>query len=87
MTYVIPKAISPSYLTAHQITMIMKINEIQRELLLESLEELMYKTSLELNELKGGPLDSRRKELTRKQKEVEKLQHQVSTANTEQGLS
>lgn len=47
-------------------------------ILLEALEELMYKLSLELDDLKGGPLDTRRKELTKKQQTVEKLQHAIS---------
>ena len=53
-----------------------------QSLLLEALEELMYKLSLELNDLKGGPLDKRRKELTSKQKVVEQLQHEISMATS-----
>lgn len=48
--------------------------------MLEALEELMYKLSLQLNELKGGPMDKQRQELTNKQKAIEKLQHQISVA-------
>ena len=51
-----------------------------KDVLLEALEELMYKLSLELNELKGGPLDKRRKELTQKQQSIEQLQHDISIA-------
>ena len=51
-----------------------------KDVLLEALEELMYKLSLELNELKGGPLDKRRKELTQKQQSIERLQHDISIA-------
>ncbi len=46
--------------------------------LLEALEDLMYKLSLQLNELKGEPMDKRRRELTEKQKAVEELQHLIS---------
>ena len=51
-----------------------------KDVLLEALEELMYKLSLELNELKGGPLDKRRKELTQKQQSIAQLQHDISIA-------
>jgi len=54
------------------------IEEAHKELLLEALEELMYKLSLELAELKGGPMDKNRKALTTKQKRIEDLQHQIS---------
>ena len=50
-------------------------------LLLEALEELMYKLSLQLNETKGDPLTQRRKELTKKQKNIEELQHKISIAH------
>ena len=59
----------------------MELEEHDRALLLEALEELMYKLSLELNDLKGGPLNARRKELTKRQKEVEKLQHTISSGS------
>jgi len=49
-----------------------------KAILLEALEDLMYKLSLQLDDLKGGPLDKQRKELTQKQSKVEKLQHQIS---------
>lgn len=47
-------------------------------MLLEALEELMYKLSLQLEDLKGKPLTKKRKDLTRKQAELEKLQHLIS---------
>lgn len=56
----------------------MELEAKHKQILLEALEELMYKLSLELNNLKGGPLDARRKQLTEKQKEVETLQHEIS---------
>ncbi|MEQ8423256.1 MAG: hypothetical protein RIA63_01010 [Cyclobacteriaceae bacterium] len=49
-----------------------------KELLLEALEELMYKLSLELDNLKGEPLTRARKELTQKQNQIEELQHLIS---------
>ncbi len=57
------------------------IDQKHKSLLLEALEELMYKLSLELNDLKGKPLTKARKELTRKQEEIEALQHLISTSN------
>ncbi|ELR71520.1 hypothetical protein C900_02583 [Fulvivirga imtechensis AK7] len=50
-----------------------KIDSQYKALLLEALEDMMYKLSLQLDELKGGPLDQERKALTQKQTEVEKL--------------
>lgn len=49
-----------------------------KPILLEALEDLMYKLSLQLNDLKGGPLTKERKELTEKQAMLEELQHLVS---------
>lgn len=57
-----------------------KIDIKYKNVLLEVLEDKMYKLSLELDELKGGPLDSKRKELDNKQKEIEELQHIISSA-------
>ncbi|MGI9541700.1 MAG: hypothetical protein ACR2MX_00490 [Cyclobacteriaceae bacterium] len=48
-------------------------------ILLEALEESMYKLSLQLEALKGQPLTERRKQLTKKQIQLEELQHLVST--------
>ena len=56
----------------------LQIEPKYRKLLLEAMEELMYKLSLQLEDLKGGPLTKERKVLTKKQLELEKLQHQVS---------
>lgn len=56
----------------------MEIDDKYQDHLLEALEELMYKVSLQLAELKGGPLTSERRILTQKQKELEQLQHLVS---------
>ena len=56
----------------------MKIEDKFQPLLLESLEDLMYKVSLELEKLKGQPMTRKRKELTLKLKHLEVLQHLVS---------
>jgi len=37
----------------------------------------MYKISLELNSMKGGPLTAERKKLTSKQKALEEVQHLI----------
>ncbi len=47
------------------------------ELILEALEELMYKVSLQLEDLKGGPMTRERRDLTAKQRELETLQHDL----------
>lgn len=57
----------------------MHIDQKHKPILLEALGELMYKLSLELENLKGEPLTKWRKELTHKQEMVEQLQHYIST--------
>lgn len=57
-----------------------EVTSENKAILLEALEDMMYKLSLQLDDLKGGPLDKRRKELTAKQSKVEKLQHQISVS-------
>ncbi|WP_420316121.1 hypothetical protein [Ekhidna sp.] len=57
-----------------------ELNAENKTILLEALEDMMYKLSLQLDEMKGRPLDKQRKELTSKQSKVEKLQHQISLA-------
>jgi len=57
----------------------MEIDLKYKEVLLEALEELMYKLSLQLEELKGQPLEKWRKELTEKQNQIEDLQHLISS--------
>ncbi|MBZ0245047.1 MAG: hypothetical protein K8H85_03785, partial [Cyclobacteriaceae bacterium] len=54
-----------------------KIDQKYQALLLEAVEELMYKVSLELANLKGEPLTKIRKDLTRKQEEIETLQRLI----------
>ena len=46
-----------------------------KTILLEAIQEQMYKTSLELENYKGKPLTKERKILTKKQSDLEKLQH------------
>ncbi|MEQ9405614.1 MAG: hypothetical protein RIM99_18640 [Cyclobacteriaceae bacterium] len=58
-----------------------ELNPDNKSILLEALEDMLYKLSLQLEDLKGGPLDKERKELTRKQSRVEELQHIISVSN------
>lgn len=48
-------------------------------LLLEAIEELLYKTALRLEEFKGEPMNKERRELSQKQRELEQLRHELST--------
>ncbi len=54
-----------------------QIDKSKKRILLEALEELMYKTALELESLKGQPMTKRRKELTKKQFEIERIQREI----------
>lgn len=54
-----------------------KIDPKDIPLLLEAIGELLYKVSLELQQLKGGPLTRERKELTEKQRRLEAIQHEL----------
>jgi len=56
----------------------MVIDSKYKPLVLEALEDMMYKLSLQLEALKGGPLTKERKDLTDKQMMVEELQHLIS---------
>lgn len=58
-----------------------ELDSINKAILLEALEDMMYKLSLQLEDLKGGPLDKERKRLTEKQTEVERIQHVISTSD------
>ena len=60
----------------------MNIDVKYQPLLLEALEDMMYKLSLQLEGLKGAPLTRERKSLTKKQEMLEELQHLISTMNT-----
>jgi hypothetical protein len=54
-----------------------KIDPKDIPLLLEAIEELLYKVSLQLQEFKGGPLTTERRELTEKQRRLEAIQHEL----------
>ncbi|MEP1094198.1 MAG: hypothetical protein ABJG78_03770 [Cyclobacteriaceae bacterium] len=56
----------------------LQIDAKYKPVLLEALEEMMYKLSLQLDDLKGTPLSKQRKELTEKQAVIEELQHIIS---------
>ena len=59
----------------------MEIDIKYKTLLLEAIEDLMYKTALDLAKLKGQALTKQRKELTEKQQQIEQLQHLISVAS------
>ncbi|GAB4231309.1 MAG: hypothetical protein Tsb0034_03590 [Ekhidna sp.] len=52
-----------------------------KPILLEALEDKMYQLSLHLEQYKGEPLSAERKSLTKKQAEIEKLQHIISSSS------
>lgn len=58
----------------------MDIEPKYKPILLEALEDMMYKVSLQLDNLKGKPLTSERKGLTEKQNLIESLQHLISVS-------
>jgi hypothetical protein len=55
----------------------MVIDSKYKDLILEAVEELMYRVSLELEDLKGEPMTRARNELTKKQRMLEALQHAI----------
>jgi hypothetical protein len=59
----------------------MTIDPKYKPVLLEALEDMMYKLSMQLEPLKGKPLTGERKQLTAKQSALEELQHLVSNSN------
>lgn len=60
-----------------------KLDTKYKPILLEALEELMYKLSLQLKDLEGQPLGKWRKELTQRQADIEELQHLISRTEKE----
>ncbi len=54
------------------------VSDKYRELLLETLEESLYKIAIDMEKLKGGPMTPARKKLDKKQKDLEALQHEIS---------
>ncbi len=59
----------------------MQIPNRYRGLMLEALEDLMYKISLDLDKMKGQPMTRERRLLTRQQQDVEELQHLITIAS------
>ncbi len=55
-----------------------QIPEKFKDLILETIEEALYKIALDMEGLKGGPMTPQRKKLDKKQKELEALQHKIS---------
>ncbi|MEQ8519626.1 MAG: hypothetical protein RLN79_01090 [Cytophagales bacterium] len=55
-----------------------QIPEKYKDLILETIEEALYKIALNMEDLKGGPMTPQRKKLDKKQKELEALQHKIS---------
>jgi hypothetical protein len=55
-----------------------QIPEKYGQLLLESIEESLYKIALDMDQLKGGPMTPERKKLDKRQKALEELQHEIS---------
>ncbi len=61
----------------------LKIEEKDQAILLEALEDLMYKISLQLVEFKGTAKTKARKTLTQKQARIETLQHNISIVTSD----
>ncbi|MBL7871781.1 MAG: hypothetical protein JNM78_09240 [Cyclobacteriaceae bacterium] len=61
----------------------MNIDPKYNPILLEALADMMYKLSIKLDALKGGPLTKERKDLSKKQVMLEELQHQISIGKDE----
>jgi hypothetical protein len=59
----------------------MNVDPKHKAILLEALEDMMYKLSLQLDALKGKPMTKERKALTKKQELIEELQHLISASS------
>lgn len=57
--------------------LIIEIPDKYRQVMLEALHDLLYKVSLDLSAMKGQPLTKERKQLTRKQSNIEELRHLI----------
>lgn len=57
--------------------MTISIDKKYKPILVEALNDYLYKVSLELNKLKGQPLTKRRKELSKKQRLIEELRDKL----------
>ena len=58
----------------------MKIDIKYKDILLDALEDRMYKVSMRLNGMRGQAMNRERKRWTRLQKEIERLQHVIYTS-------
>jgi hypothetical protein len=58
----------------------MNVDPKHKPVLLEALEDMMYKLSLQLEAFNGKPLTAERKALTKKQELIEELQHLISAS-------
>lgn len=61
--------------------MAIQIDGTYKAVLLEALNDQLYKVSLELNALKGQPLTNKRKELSRKQRLLEEVRDVVGASD------
>ena len=57
-----------------------KVDAKYRSVILEALDDYLYKVSMELNELKGHAMNNRRKELTKKQRLIEDLRRDLNSS-------
>ncbi|MCB0685064.1 MAG: hypothetical protein KDC53_01025 [Saprospiraceae bacterium] len=57
----------------------MEIPDKYKSVIVEALEDLLYKVSLDLAKMKGSPLTTDRKRLTKKQRQIEELQHRITS--------
>ena len=60
-------------------TTMIQLDPKYKSVLLEAVEEQMYKTSLKLETYKGKPLTKERKILIKKQSDLEEIQHVIHT--------
>ena len=57
----------------------MEMPDKYHPIILEALQDLLYKVSLDLAKMKGQPLTRERKKLTKKQTSIEEIQHLIWT--------
>ena len=57
--------------------MAIQIKEKYKPVLVEALNDYLYRVSLELNKMKGDPMTPRRKELSKKQRLLEELRSEL----------
>ena len=56
-----------------------KVDSKYKSVVLEALDDYLYKVSIQLNELKGHAMNNRRKELTKKQRLIEELRSRLNS--------